>query len=98
MEQSRGTTAMQPIQQPSELDWGDGGSESSWSTNHSDERIVEHSVATQGIESNIKPLLNVVLIFDPFHPILDSDIDENYDHDAKIDAWQKNTHHRTMFN
>jgi hypothetical protein len=65
------------------LDWGEGGSGSG--TNHCDESIVEHSVATQDIESNIKPFLNVVLNFDPFHPILDSDIDENYDH-AKIDV------------
>ena len=100
MEQSRGTTARQPalLQQPSELDWGECGSESeSWSTNHCDESIVEHFVATQDIESNIKPFLNIVLNFDQFHPILDSDIDENYDH-AKIDVWQKYTHHMTMFN
>ena len=76
---------------------GEGGSES-WSTNHCDESIVEHSVlATQDIESNIKPFLNIVLNFDQFHPILDSDINENYDH-AKIDVWQKCTHHRTMLN
>ena len=51
-----------------------------------DESIVEHSVvATQDIESNIKPFLNIVLNFDQFHPILDSDINENYDH-AKIDV------------
>ena len=43
--ESRGTRARQPVQQPSELDWGEGGSES-WSTNHCDESIVEHSVAT----------------------------------------------------
>jgi hypothetical protein len=51
MEQSRGTTARQPVllQQPSELDWGEGGSESG--TNHCDERIVEHSVAVQDIET-----------------------------------------------
>jgi hypothetical protein len=34
---------------------------------------------------NIEPFLNIVLNFDAFHPILDSDIDKNYDH-AKIDA------------
>ena len=45
MEQSRGTTARQPVQQPSELDWGEGGSESG-TNNHCDESIVEHSVAT----------------------------------------------------
>ena len=34
------------------LDWGECGSESeSWSTNHCDESIVEHSVATQDIET-----------------------------------------------
>ena len=48
MEQSRGTTARQPVQQPSELDWGEGRSES---TNHCNESIVEHSVATQDIET-----------------------------------------------
>ena len=47
---SRGTTARQPVQQPSELDWGECGSEN-WSTNHGDESIVEHSVATQEIET-----------------------------------------------
>ncbi len=90
---------MQPalLQQPSELDWGEGGSESSWSTNHCDDSIVENSVATQDIESKIKPFLNIVLNLDPFYPILDSDIDENCDH-AKIDVWKKYTHHRPMFN
>ena len=34
---------------------------------------------------NIEPFLNIVLNFDPFHPILDGDIDENYDH-VKIDV------------
>jgi hypothetical protein len=43
-------TARQPVQQPSELDWGECGSEN-WSTNHGDESIVEHSVATQEIET-----------------------------------------------
>ena len=88
-----GTTARQPVlQQPSELDWGEAGSESSWSTNHCDESIVEHSVATQDMESNITPFLNMILNFDQFHSFLDSEIDENYDH-AKIDVWQKYTHH-----
>ena len=46
---------------------------------------------------NIEPFLKIVLNFDPFHPILDSDIDENYDH-VKIDVWRKYTHHtRPMF-
>ena len=46
-----GTTArQQPVQQPSELDWGEGGSESG-TKNHCDESIVEHSVATQDIET-----------------------------------------------
>ena len=45
---SRGTTARQPVQQPSELDRGEDRSES---TNHCDERIVENSVATQDIET-----------------------------------------------
>ena len=47
MEQSRGTTARQPavLQQPSELDWGEGGSESGIN-NHCDKSILEHSVAT----------------------------------------------------
>ena len=41
---------MQPalLQQPSELDWGEGGSESTIDCN---ERIVEHSLATQDIET-----------------------------------------------
>ena len=43
---SRG--ARQPVQQPSESDRGEDRSES---TNHCDERIVEHSVATQDIET-----------------------------------------------
>ena len=47
---SRATTARQPVQQPSELDWGEGGSESG-TNNHCDESIVEHSVATQDIET-----------------------------------------------
>ena len=34
----------------SELDWGEGGSESG-TKNHCDESIVEHSVATQDIET-----------------------------------------------
>ena len=46
----RGTTARQPVQQPSELDWGEGGSESG-TNNHCDESIVEHSIATQDIET-----------------------------------------------
>ena len=52
MEQRRGTTARQPalLQQPSELDWGEGGSESG-TNNHCNESIVEHSVATKDIES-----------------------------------------------
>ena len=45
----------------------------------------------------IETFLNIVLNFDPIHPIIESDIDENYDH-VKIDVWQKHTHHRPMFN
>ena len=43
---SRGTTARQPVQQPSELDWGREGGSESGTNNHCDENIVEHSVAT----------------------------------------------------
>ena len=50
MEQSRGTTVRQSVQQQSELDRGEGGSESG-TNNHCDESIVEHSVATQDIET-----------------------------------------------
>ena len=52
MEKSRGTTAGQPVQQPSELDWGEWGTESeSWNTNHCYESIVEHSVANQDVKT-----------------------------------------------
>jgi len=46
----QGTRARQSIQQPSELDWGKGGSESG-TNNHCDESIVEYSVATQDIKT-----------------------------------------------
>ena len=46
--ESKGTRARQPVQQSSEIDWGEGRSEC---TNHCNERIVEHSVATQDIET-----------------------------------------------
>ena len=48
---SRETTARQePVQQPSELDWGECGSENG-TKNHCNESIVEHSLATQDIET-----------------------------------------------
>jgi hypothetical protein len=44
----QGNKGKKATSKPSELDWGEGGSES---TNHCDESIVENSVATQDIEA-----------------------------------------------